>query len=119
VIRGGSDPEREQKDGEGRQRTAGIPEGIQSWAAMLDHMRKCLSAPPKFSIAMAIGRLKGKSAIRTRKELPGREPKGLANKNVWARGCCASAVGLDGKQIREYIQNHEKMEAGEQGYLNF
>jgi hypothetical protein len=26
---------------------------------------------------------------------------------------------LDEKQIREYIQNQEKMEVGEQGFLNF
>jgi hypothetical protein len=27
--------------------------------------------------------------------------------------------GLDEKQIREYIQNQEKMDMGGQGYLNF
>ncbi|MDR0638366.1 MAG: transposase, partial [Spirochaetaceae bacterium] len=53
------------------------------------------------------------------KELPAREPKGFTNKNFWTRGYCVSTVGLDEKQIREYIQNQEKLEAGEQGYLNF
>ena len=31
---------------------------------MPDHVHFCLSVPPKYSIANAIGRLKGKSAIR-------------------------------------------------------
>jgi putative transposase len=78
-----------------------------------------ISVPPKYSIAMAIGYLKGKSAIRIHKELPGREPKGFANKNFWTRGYGVSTAGLDEKQIQKYIQNQERLEAGEQGYLNF
>jgi putative transposase len=69
---------------------------------------------------MTIGCLKGKSAVRIHKELSGREPKGFTNKNFWTRGYCVSTVGLDEKQIREYyIQNQEKLDMGEQGYLNF
>jgi len=83
--------------------------------AVVDH----ISVPPKYSIAMTIGYLKGKSAIRIHKELAGREPKGFTNKNFWTRGYCVSTVGLEEKQIREYIQNQEKHDVGEQGYLNF
>jgi putative transposase len=87
--------------------------------AMLEHIPMCISVPPKYSIAMTIGYLKGKSAIRIHKEWSGREPKGFTNKNFWTRGYCVSTVGLDEKQIRAYIQNQEKLEMGEQGYLNF
>jgi putative transposase len=68
---------------------------------------------------MAIGYLKGKSAIRIHKQMCGKEPKGFTNKNFWARGYCVSTVGLDEKQIRAYIQNQEKIEIGMQGELNF
>ena len=68
---------------------------------------------------MTIGYLKGKSAIRIHKELSAREPKGFTNKNFWIRGYCVSTVGLDEKLVREYIQNQEKIEMGEQGTLNF
>jgi putative transposase len=87
--------------------------------AMPDHVHMCISVPPKYSIAMTKGYLKGKSAIRIYKELSSREPKGFTNKNFWTRGYCVSTVGLDEKQIREYIQNQEKMETAEQGYLNY
>ena len=40
--------------------------------AMPDHIHMCISVPPKYSIAMTIGYLKGKSAIRIHKELSGR-----------------------------------------------
>ena len=87
--------------------------------AMPDHIHMCLSVPPKFSIAMTIGYLKGKSAIRIHKEEAGQEPKGFTNKNFWTRGYCVSTVGVDEDQIREYIQNQEKLEMGEQASLDF
>jgi len=36
--------------------------------AMPDHVHLCLSMPPKYSVANAVGRLKGKSAIRIHRE---------------------------------------------------
>ena len=36
--------------------------------AMGDHVHLCLSIPPKFSVANAVGRLKGKSAIKIHRE---------------------------------------------------
>ncbi|GHT75523.1 IS200/IS605 family transposase ISDha13 [Spirochaetia bacterium] len=86
--------------------------------AMIDHIHMCLSVPPKYSIAMTIGYLKGKSAIKILREKPGTS-KGYTNKSFWTRGYCVSTVGLNEKEIREYIQNQEILEAGEQGTLNF
>jgi len=37
--------------------------------AMADHVRLCLSIPPKFSVAHTVGLLKGKSAVRIHREL--------------------------------------------------
>ena len=86
--------------------------------AMVDHIHVCLSVPPKYSIAMTMGYLKGKSAIRIHREMSGAS-KGYTNKSFWTRGYCVSTVGLNEKEIREYIQNQEILEAGEQGTLNF
>ena len=37
--------------------------------AMPDHIHLCLSIPPKYSVAHAIGFLKGKSAVRIQRDL--------------------------------------------------
>ena len=75
--------------------------------AMPDHIHILLSVPPKYSIAMAIGYLKGKSAIRIHRDLL--KTKGtLFGRAFWARGYCVSTVGLDEATIREYIRNQEK-----------
>ena len=59
--------------------------------AMLDHIHTCISIPPKYSVANAIGFLKGKSAIRLHREFRsmGR------GKHFWIRGYNVSTVGLD------------------------
>ena len=75
---------------------------------MPDHIHMCLSVPPKYSIAFAIGFIKGKSAVRIHRQV-------LRNKRVtglhfWSRGYCVSTVGLDEATIRKYIQDQDKLE---------
>ena len=48
-----------------RQKDVGLLEGN----AANDHLHLLLSVPPKYSVAMTIGYLKGKSAIRIHREL--------------------------------------------------
>ena len=71
--------------------------------AMPDHIHMLLSVPPRYSIAMTVGYLKGKSAIRIHREL--QKTKGtLFGRSFWARGYCVSTVGLNEAFIRKYIQ---------------
>ena len=73
-----------------RQKAIELVEG----EAMPDHIPMLLSVPPRYSIAMTIGSLKGKSATRVQRELP--HTKGtLFGRSFWARGYCVSTVGLD------------------------
>ena len=71
-----------------------------------------LSVPPKYSIAMIIGFLKGKSAIRiNRDEI--RVKGSLFGRSFWSRGYCVSTVGLDEASIRKYIEDQEEREKEE------
>jgi putative transposase len=74
--------------------------------AMPDHVHLCLSVPPKFSVANAVGRLKGKSVIRIRREYLGRQ-RNFTGFHFWARGYCVSTMGLDEAMIRNYIRTQE------------
>ena len=77
--------------------------------AMPDHVHMLLSVPPKYSVAMTMGYLKGKSAVRIHRELL--KTKGtLFGRAFWSRGYCVSTVGLEEAVIRRYIQNQEKIE---------
>jgi len=87
--------------------------------AMPDHIHMLLSIPPKYSVAMTVGYLKGKSAIRIHRELANTKGS-LFGRSFWSRGYCVSTVGLDEAMIRRYIQEQEKNERDEQqGELDF
>jgi putative transposase len=84
-----------------------------------DHIHMLLSVPPKFSIAMTMGYLKGKSAIRIHREVLWTKGT-LFGREFWARGYCVSTVGLNEEQIRQYIRDQEKMQRDlDQGELDF
>ncbi len=85
--------------------------------AMPDHVHMCLGIPPKYSVSMAIGYIKGKSAIRVHREFMGRK-KQFTGFHFWAPGYCVSTIGLDEHQIREYVKNQEKIEQGKLAQLN-
>ena len=81
--------------------------------AQRDHIHMLLSVPPKYSIAMTIGYLKGKSAIQINRSLK-RQKGSLFGRSFWSRGYCVSTVGFDETSIREYIENQEKLEKGQE-----
>jgi len=98
-----------------RQKEVELVEG----RAMPDHVHMLLKIPPKFSVAMTMGFLKAKSAIRIHRELL-RTKGTLFGRSFWARGYCVSTVGLDEDQTRQYIRDQEKLQRDlDQGELDF
>jgi len=82
--------------------------------AAIDHIHMLVSVPPKYSIAMTLGYLKGKSAIRINRQLE--KVKGnLLGRSFWARGYCVSTVGLGEVAIRRYVQQQEKHDRRQDG----
>ena len=87
-----------------RQKGVEIVEGH----AMVDHIHLVLSIPPKYSVAYAIGFLKGKSAVRIHRELL--KIRRVTGLHFWSRGYCVSTVGLDEETIIKYIRDQESRE---------
>jgi len=81
------------------------------------HLPMLLSVPPRYAIAMTIGYLKGKSAIRIHRDYS--KVRGtLFGRSFWSRGYCVSTVGFDEESIRQYIRDQEEREKQqEQGRL--
>jgi putative transposase len=75
---------------------------------MPDHIHMCLSIPPKYSVAFAIGFIKGKRAVRIHRQLLGN--KRVTRLHFWSRGYRVSTVGLDEETIRTYIREQEAPE---------
>ena len=97
-----------------RQKGIGLVEGN----AVADHIHMVLSIPPKYSVAMTLGYLKGKSAVGILRNLTGTKGT-LFGRKFWARGYCVSTVGLDEAQIRAYVREQEHLDKQtEQGELD-
>src|SRR5512135_1356709 len=69
-----------------RQRGIDLVEGH----AMLDHIHLCLSIRPKYSVASAIGFLKGKSAVRIHRKLF--HERRMSGLHFWAAGYCVPGI---------------------------
>ena len=69
------------------------------------HIHMLLHAPPRHSVALTTGYLKGKSASPVHRELSHTNGT-LFGRSFLARGYCGSA-GLDQDQIRWYIRERE------------
>lgn len=82
--------------------------------ACVDHIHMVLSIPPKYSVAMVVGFLKGKSAIRMHQEFS-RYYKNYHGKHFWSRGYCVSTIGVDEESIRSYVRNQEVLDKAEDG----
>jgi putative transposase len=86
---------------------------------MADHVHMLLSVPPRYSIAMTVGYLKGKGAIRIHRDY-GHVRGTLFGRSFWSRGYCVSTVGFDENSVRRYIQEQEEREKQqERGSLMF
>jgi len=97
-----------------RQKGIGLVEGN----AMPDHIHMVLRIPPKYSVSMTLGYLKGKSAVNILRSLS--KTKGtLFGRKFWSRGYCVSTVGLDEQMIRAYVRDQEKLDKqSDQGELD-
>ncbi len=85
--------------------------------AMPDHVHMCLSFPPNYSIAMTMGFIKDKSAIKINREVMGYK-RPFTGLHFWAPGYCVSTIGLDEQTIREYVKNQDLLEQRKMGQLN-
>ena len=72
-----------------------------------------IDVPPKYSIAMVLGYLKGKSAIHIHRKAYGIK-QDFTGRHFWSRGYCVSTIGLDEEMIRAYVRDQEHQDKQEE-----
>ena len=73
----------------------------------VDHVHLLIKVPPKVSISLLMGVMKGKSAIRVFSKFPELKQRPYWGNHFWAEGCCVDTVGLDSEMIRKYVKYQE------------
>lgn len=73
----------------------------------LDHIHVVVSIPPKISVSVLMGTLKGKLAIKIFKSYPKLKQKPYWGNHFWSRGYFVNTIGLNEELIRRYVQFQE------------
>jgi putative transposase len=73
----------------------------------LDHVHIVVSIPPKVSVSVLMGTLKGKLAIKLFKTYPKLKKKPYWGNHFWSRGYFVNTVGIDEDMIRRYVKYQE------------
>ena len=79
-----------------------------------DHVHLLVDVPPKVSISVLMGTVKGRTAIRIFRRFPYLKKKPYWGNHFWAKGYCVDTVGLDSGMIRTYVRYQEKAEKRQQ-----
>ena len=73
----------------------------------VDHIHLVVSIPPKVSVSVMMGTLKGKLAIKIFKTYPKLKQKPYWGNHFWSRGYFVNTVGIDEEMIRRYVKYQE------------
>ena len=74
---------------------------------MSDHVHMLVMIPPKTSVALFMGYLKGKSALMIFDRHANLKYK-FGNRHFWAEGYYVSTVGLNDQTVTKYIREQEQ-----------
>jgi putative transposase len=73
----------------------------------IDHIHLVCSIPPKVSVLVLMGTLKGKLAIKLFKSYPNLKQKPYWGNHFWSRGYFVTTVGVDEEIIKRYVKYQE------------
>ena len=80
----------------------------------IDHVHVVVSIPPKVSVSLLMGTLKGKLAIKLFKSYPHLKQKPYWGNHFWSRGYFVTTVGVDEEIVRRYVKHQEKEDKQEE-----
>ena len=72
----------------------------------VDHIHLLMVIPPKYAVSEVIGQVKQYTASKLREKFAWLDKVYWKERVVWSPGYFVSTVGLDEKQITEYVDTH-------------
>ena len=78
-----------------------------------EHIHMLMVIPPKYAVSDVIGEIKQYTASKIRKKFVWLENVYWKENVVWSPGYFVSTVGLDEKQITEYVKRQGEQDSGQ------
>jgi putative transposase len=79
-----------------------------------DHIHLVIPIPPKVSVSLLMGTLKGELAIKLFKNYPQLKKKPYWGNHFWSRGYFVNTVGINEDVIRRYVKYQEEEDKKEE-----
>jgi putative transposase len=79
----------------------------------IDHIHILMIIPPRYAVSDVVGRMKGITARQLRKKFGWLKNVYWKENIVWSPGYFVSTVGIDEKQIIQYIRWQERQDSGQ------
>ncbi len=79
----------------------------------VDHIHLLMVIPPKYAVSDVVGEMKQYTASRLREKFEWLEKAYWKEWVVWSPGYFVSTVGLDEKEITEYVKWQEHQDSGQ------
>ena len=79
----------------------------------IDHIHMLMVIPPKYAVSDVIGEIKQYTASKVREKFAWLEKVYWKERVLWSPGYFVSTVGLDEKQISEYVRWQSHQDSGQ------
>ena len=86
---------------------------ILEWNIQVDHIHLLMVIPPKYAVSDVIGKMKQYTARQMREKFAWLKKVYWKEQVVWSPGYFVSTVGLDEKQITEYVKWKGHQDSGQ------
>jgi putative transposase len=86
---------------------------VQEVNVQIDHIHMVLVIPPRVAVSEVVSFLKSQSSKRLEAKFPFLKKVYWGRSGMWSRGYCVSTVGLNEKQILNYVRYQETEDRGQ------
>lgn len=83
----------------------------------VDHIHLLISIPPKLAVGKVVGIIKANTARILKNKFEYLKKVYWGNEGIWSDGYFVSTVGINEKQIREYIQKQGEEDLGQTKFV--
>ena len=79
----------------------------------IDHVHAIIVIPPRVAVGDAVGFIKSQSAGKLKEKFPFLAKAYEGSDGIWSRGYCVSGIGLNEKEISDYVEYQTKEDSGQ------
>jgi putative transposase len=86
---------------------------IVKYNIQIDHVHMVMIIPPKYSVSMVVGKMKGMTSSELRKKFGWLKQRYRQENIVWSPGYFVTTVGVERERILKYVEYQQRQDSGQ------